>query len=270
MVWVKEKTHQRLCSTRTPAFPFPNCGTLSILLVRDSLHICFWLFLLTLIQQCPIFHIPIYMACSVHRGWLLTAHRDKRHAWNTQLVLADGKNKGLHFPKNNVVEGGRKETTRRWRWFLELKCWASCYLTASVSASSSCLPPKESEPGLQVRGSLLFFFFKNKCKYNCVCVYSMYTVMAKLFPVRKSLKIAKGENECFLSPMGIFWTGEPHLEGLGSRAGEPMWTTQCRNRAIHNIADGNTKWRSINFFVHHKSVSSEKLETESELEQTLW
>lgn len=39
--------------------------------------------------------------------WLLTAHRDDRHAWNTQLVLADGKNKGLHFPQNNEV--GRQE-----------------------------------------------------------------------------------------------------------------------------------------------------------------
>lgn len=54
-----------------------------------------------------MFHIPIFTASSVHRGWLLTAHRDEHHAWNTQLVPADGKNKDLHLSKDN--DAGRKD-----------------------------------------------------------------------------------------------------------------------------------------------------------------
>lgn len=168
MVCVKEKTHQRLCTALTPAFPFPNCGTLSTLLVRDPLHICFWLFLLTLIQQCPIFHIPIYMACSVNRGWLLTAHRDERHAWNTLLVLADGKNKGLHFPKNNAI--GRKERNdKKMEVVLGTEMLSQLLLDCLCVRLLLASPPEESEPGLRVRGSPLFFF-KNTYKYNGVFV----------------------------------------------------------------------------------------------------
>lgn len=149
MVCVKEKTHQRFCTAPTPAFPFPNCGTLSTLLVRDPLHICFWLFLLTLIQQCPTFPIPIYMACSVNRGWLLTAHRDERHAWNTLLVLADGKNKGLHFPKNNAI--GRKERNdKKMEVVLGTEMLSQLLLDClCVSTSSSCRPQRSVSQGCE-------------------------------------------------------------------------------------------------------------------------
>ena len=137
-----------------------------------------------------------------------------------------------------------------------MKCRASCYPTASVSASSSCLPQRRVVQGwLKVGRSL---FFKNKHKYDCVLVcMCMYKVMAKLFPLRKICKVTKREKECLWNPIGIPSDQESfthHLQGVRSRAmcpGEHTGTTQCRNRAIHNITDGNTKLMSVNFFVHH-------------------
>lgn len=90
------------------------------------------------------------------------------HAWNTQLVLADGKNKGLHFPQNNEV--GRKE--RNW-WEdgggSELKCRAPCYSTAYVSASPHAYS-RGNGPALAESGERSFF--KNKYNRVLVCLYT--------------------------------------------------------------------------------------------------
>lgn len=113
----------------------------------DSLHILFWLFLLTLIQQCPNFTVPFAWPALWIRGWLLAAHRDERHAWNKQLVLGDGKNKGLHFSENNVVE--RKERSyRKMEVVLGAEIWSQLLLDCLCLCLLLVSAPQESGPGL--------------------------------------------------------------------------------------------------------------------------
>ena len=180
---------------------------------------------------------------------MLAAHHDERHAWNTQLVLADGKNKGLHFSQNNEV--GRKETNCK---KMEVVLGAEMPSALLPNCLCFCLPlmptPEEMvQRWLKVgRGLFFFFFLKNKHKYNCVlvCMYR-HNITAKLFPLRKICKVPKREKECLLNPIVIPSDQESfihHLQGFRSRAvcpGEHTGTTQCRNRAIYNIADWKHK-----------------------------
>lgn len=119
---------------------------------------------------------------------------------------------------------------------MELKCRAPGYPKASVSAAPSCLLQRKRSGAGQKWGEVIFFFLKNKHKYNCVLV-CMYThkVTAKLFPLRKICKVPKREKECLWNPIGIPSDRESfihHLQDFRSRAvcpGEHTETTQCRN-----------------------------------------
>lgn len=101
---------------------------------------------------------------------MLAAHHDERHAWNTQLVLADGKNKGLHFSQNNEV--GRKETNCK---KMEVVLGAEMPSALLPHCLCSCLPlvptPEEmAQRWLKVGRGHFFFFLKEQIQL-CVGMY---------------------------------------------------------------------------------------------------
>lgn len=105
--WANVREHARLCVALTPSF-IPRLSRRGPCNSALGFPARF-----TLALSADTYHSALYFTCPCPRpalwieGWLLAAHHDECHAWNTQLVLADGKNKGLHFSQNNEV--GRKE-----------------------------------------------------------------------------------------------------------------------------------------------------------------
>lgn len=174
---------------------------------------------------------------------MLAAHHDERHAWNTQLVLADGKNKGLHFPQNNEV--GRKERNCE---KMEVVLGAEMPSALLLHCLCFCLPLMPTPEAMVQRWLKVGrgLFLKNKYNRVLVCLYT-HKVTTKLFPLRKICNIPKREEECLWNPIVIPSDQESfihHLPGFRSRAvcpGEHTGTTQCRNRAIYNIADWKHK-----------------------------
>lgn len=100
-------------------------------------------------------------------GWLWNAHRDEHHARNAPLILADGKNKGLPFSKNNVA--GRKASNGK---KMEVVLGADWYPTAPFPPPP-WVCPKGEWARADRRGKVTFSYFvrTNANTTMCLCVH---------------------------------------------------------------------------------------------------